>query len=458
MTYQYENRLAIPNVNSKISDSISGSTLLTNYTLEIENGDGKYDDVESLDWFNTVLTLKRTDKNNPILEDFKTILMGEISYPVVNEKSVKLVVNNVFRALTQRVCNTFNIIDYPNVFDNVKDKDIPIGYGDLLNVPVFRVDPSEYIAIDKDYITAVTTVYDKDGNSISFTFNPVDGQINAIDAVSADVTGRTNNRIGTIITTEIQEKALITYNSDNWDTTETNEFIANDSFINFYFDGGTVRDLVNKALKNDNAFMFTKNDGFLTLRQWGRTYKKHEIASWKTTKFPKKDYKDAQKYFNSSVSLSFQKDIKNNIYDNNRIIGDDTLFDKVKRSSYNVDLYTNGDLESLGLRLMQRFGELSEIIPFYSGQDTSEINLLDLIILDVNINGRQFSTKTEWIVREVNPGQDVLMLEARSGFEEPGVIDGVLSQPMFNMIDGILSQPMHEEIDGVLSQPLVVIE
>ncbi len=36
--YQYDCRLFVPAVNSKISDSISGSTKLTNYSLHIQNG------------------------------------------------------------------------------------------------------------------------------------------------------------------------------------------------------------------------------------------------------------------------------------------------------------------------------------------------------------------------------------------------------------------------------------
>ena len=160
----YPVKLAIPKTNNKISDAISGTTLLTQYNIEIENSDGKYDDVQELGWFNSPVVLKRTNKDNPTLEDFNTILKGEISYPVVSQNKVKLVIDNTFRALTQETTNTFNDTDYPNVFDNVKDRNVPIGYGDLLNVPLYRVDPSEYIALDPDYITAVTTVYNISGN------------------------------------------------------------------------------------------------------------------------------------------------------------------------------------------------------------------------------------------------------------------------------------------------------
>jgi len=446
--YNYPVRLNVPSVMNKISDSISGTTLLTQYRLSINNQDGKYDDVETLDWFNKPAVLKRSNKENPILEDFDIIMAGELSYPVVMEKSVTLVINNILRALTQESCRTFNITDYPNVFDNVKDKAIPIGYGTLKNVPVYRVDPSEYIALDESYITAVSAVYDTNGNSIAFNFNVTTKRIEAIDAVSADVTGRTNNKIGSIITTEVQEKALIDYNATNWDTIETNEFISNDSRINFYFAGGKVRDLIDSVLKNDNAFFFTKNNGKLTLRRWGRLYKRHTIGSDKIMRFPEKNYAEAQRYFNSSVKLVYEKDIKNNIYDNQILIGDDTLFSKPERKTYMVDLYDLGDLNSLGNRLIQRFGELSEIITLPVGVSTIDIDLLDQIILDININGRLFSKKRDWIVREVDPGQDVLVLEARSGFIEPQIISGVLSQPQET-----LSQPQETQ-----SRPIAVLE
>jgi hypothetical protein len=45
------------------------------------------------------------------------------------------------------------------------------------------------------------------------------------------------------------------------------------------------------------------------------------------------------------------------------------------------------------------------------GHDTSEINLLDTIELELHINGRVFSKYDTWIVKEIDPAQDVLILE-----------------------------------------------
>lgn len=452
----YPVRLAIPKVNNKISDSISGASSLTQYTLEIENSDGKYDDVKSLGWFNIPVVLKRSNIDNPLLSDFVTIMKGELSYPVVTQSTVNLVINNLFRTLTQQSCNTFKIADYPNLPDNVIDKSIPIGYGDLINVPLSEVDTNTYIALDPDYITAVSSVYDQDDNSIAFTFNAGNGQITAIEGATADVTGRANNKIGSIITTEIEEKGLITYDSTNWDTVETNNFILSDSLVNFYFDGGSVRDLVNKVLKSDNAFLFTKNDGRLTLRQWARTYSIHTVATWQFMKFPKKDYQDAQRYFNSSVLLQYDKNISSGLYDNQVLINNDSLFNSPVRKTYPVDLYEQSEIDNLAIRLYSRFSLLSEIISLYVGKPTEDINLLDTIILDLNINGRQFSDKTTWIVREIDPGQDIITIESTLSAEDLGIHDGVLSQPYSNLINGILSQPMYNGLDGVPSQPLAV--
>jgi hypothetical protein len=454
---KYDPRLRVPKTNNKISDSISGATKLTQYNITLENSDGKLDDVEALGWFNVPVVLKRSFADNPTLADFNMVLRGVISYPVAKEKTVTLIISDVYRSLTEQVTNTFNTTDYPNVFDNVKDRNIPIGFDPLKNAPLFRVDPSEYIALDKDYITAVATVYDRDGLSIAFTFNPVNGQINAIDAVTADVTGLTASSIGDIITKELEDKSGILYTADNWDLTEVDDYKLFSANVSFYFGGGTVRQLVDAVLKNDNAFLFTKNRGVLTIRQWGKKYKTHTIANWKFTKFPSKNYDDAVRYYNSSVVLHYNKDINTGDYINNlRTLGT-PQFNKIREAPYFVDITSLGLIQDLSDRLIKRFGILSEIIPVSSAQPAIDIDLLDLIELDVNINGRQFSSKAEWVVREVDPCQDTLMLEARSGFITPELIDGILSQPFYDGIDGVLSQPYFDGIDGVLSQPITQI-
>ena len=48
------------------------------------------------------------------------------------------------------------------------------------------------------------------------------------------------------------------------------------------------------------------------------------------------------------------------------------------------------------------------------GVDTFQVNLLDTILYDCKINGRQFSTYEAWTVKECDPGQDTMVLEGAS--------------------------------------------
>jgi hypothetical protein len=452
--------LKIPRLNNKISDSISGSVKQPQQNIIIENGDGKYDDVEALGWFNTPIVIKRSDKELATLADFQCIYRGIISYSNPDFKQVKIKTNNLYRSLTQQVTNTFNIDDYPDIPDGNLDNNIPIAYGpELKKVPLFEIDkndPTKYIAIDPVYLTGVADVYDSDGVPIFFSVSF--GIITATDAATALVSGVSGNTIGDIITSEITVKSPITFDSDNWDLTETNEYSISSGNLNFYFPGGTVRQLVDAVLKSDNAFLFTKNDGRLTIRQWGRVYKVHKLQAWKLMKNPGKDYVDAIRYYNSLALVRYQKNIESGKHELQQSSGISPQFDKEEKKDYPTDLYMTGQVIDLADRMIKRFGIVSEVIKISSGESAAEIDLLDIVELDVNINGRQFSNKIEWVVRESDPGQDVLSLEARSGFIDPEVISGNLSQPQTGNFSGVLSQPQTEDFSGVLSQTLTIIE
>jgi len=417
----YPVRMSIPNLKNKISDSISGSIKIPQQTIKIKNDDGKYDDVEDLGWFNIPIVIKRCDIVNPTLADFEIIFKGIIDYSDVSFSEVSIKTNPIYRALTEEVTKTFNIDDFPNIPDGNLDKNIPIAYGpNLKRVPLFEIDstdPTKYMAIDSAYLTGVAAVYDDDDKSISFSVSA--GVITATDAKTADISGATGNSIGDIITSEIALKSGIDYNDDNWDTLETNEYINNSGHLNIYFEGGTVRQFIDKCLKSDNAFVFTKNNGLLTIRQWGRIYKVHKLNAWKLAKVPDKKYADAKRYYNSLALVKYQKNISTGIYERQNSSGITPQFDQDKKVDYETDLYILGEVIDLADRMIKRFGIVSENMTIAAGEPAININLLDLIEIDVNINGRQFSNKKEWIVREVDPGQDVLTLEARSGFITP---------------------------------------
>lgn len=470
--YSYPVRFEkIPSINQKISDSISEAIILNQWNISVVNYDGLFDRIDEKKIFNAKTTLKRSNKMTPTLDDFSVIAYGLVDYPVISPTKLKLVVNTTYRALTEEVTKTFSTDDYPNIPESNEDQNIPIAYGpSLSNVPLFQIDSTDetqYLAIDPDYLLGVTAVYDSDGNSIAFTGPDSSGIITATDASTADITGASGNRIGQIIQNETVVKSGIVYNSENWELSESDIYIASSAKLNFYFSGGTVRELVDAVLKSDNAFFFTKNNGLLTIRQWALTYTIHEIDSWKITQFSGKDYKSAKKYLNTSVVMKYDKNQSDSTY-SNQIINATEEADIIStygvtqtRETYKTDLYENDSLLDLSTRLVNRFGFPSPQTKIGSAYSALNVNLLDTVKINVTINERSYTDELYWIVREVNPSQDTMMLEARSGFSEPDTTSGYFSQPISDEErSGVLSEVFTSGEDGRpgnFSQPLTVL-
>jgi hypothetical protein len=202
-----------------------------------------------------------------------------------------------------------------------------------------------------------------------------------------------------------------------WDRAETNAYIANSPRINIQFDGGTVRDAVKKVLSSDIVFLIQKNDGKFTLRKWGNTYRRHIVPNWNVTKFPVKDYAEAQSNYFSSCSIAYNNDFKNNAHNSIYLY---TLkerkamknYSKVVRRTFETYLTNETDCKLLAEQLSDRFTTLHETEKVSIGADTSSINLLDTVELEMKVNERAFSKNNIWIVKEIDPAQDTLSLEA----------------------------------------------
>jgi hypothetical protein len=396
---------------------VSGTTLATQFDFTLINNDGRFDDTDENNFINTPSRVRRADIESPELADFGVIRYGLVDNVSVSSDSFRIRVSDFFRTLTDPATRKFDADDYPSAPNGTIDKDIPIGWGELANVPLFEVDTGEYIALDPDYITAVSAVYDGDGASISFTFDSSTGVISATDAETADVTGKTGNDIGTIITTEIASKANIPYADGVWDTTETDSYIAIAPHVNLYYKGGDVKTLVERCLKNDSAFFITKNDGRLTLRRWAETYTTHEIPSWSIMAMPEKSNEEGKRYYISSAAIQYGLDVDEGTYtleyfDGSRRLEIAEVYRRQRQGTYETELYDSTEIADFATRLLDRFGTIAEIIEIDVGQSTAMVNLLDTVELDVTINGRTMSNRTTWIVRGVDPGQDSLTLES----------------------------------------------
>lgn len=426
-------RMEVPSVKNEINDIISGISTYNDFNILISNQDGKFDGFDILKYFNRPLQISKTSENDQSIEDFNRIRFGIVSNISVEFDALEIEAADEFYLMNNDFCNKFTLADYPNIASGDINKDIPVSWGPVSNVPLIEVnkdtaDPAtwiDYIAIDKDYLTDVDKIYDDDGTELTFTFSlvtgiirttSVDGDGEAIEAESADVVGKSSNLLGEVVIESLSDNENMPYVDGIWDVTETDKYLAICADVGFYFDGGITRDLVEGVLESDNAFLIQKNNGLFTLRQWGQEYETHYIPSEAVTQKPGKNFEDAFSYFCSSVKILFDKNFNDDNFLGTYI--DDTrefeIFEDTTRSflaSFETSLINENEITDLAERLLSRFGEPRETLDIGVGVDTFDINPLDTVKYEGMINDRDFSDYSRWIVKSVNPGQDQITME-----------------------------------------------
>ena len=436
----YPNYLQIPSITNKLSDPISGTALYSTFKFTLQNNDGQFDLSSDTNLFNTPVYIKKAIVDNPKQEDFTTVRYGLVSNIVADWTTLQITGEDLFRALDEDVCDTISTDDYPDAPDASIGKDIPVAFGSFSGVDLIEVGTDEYIVVDPDYLDTVSAVYDSDGTSL--TFSVTSGVISATDADTCDFTASPSNNIGDMITKEMEEKSSLTYADGIWDVVETDAYISLANTLNLFYDGGTVKDFVKTCLESDNAFLITKNDGRLTLRQWGQIYQTHTIRPELITKTPSKTFTD-RKYYGSTIKIYYDYNYETDEYDGTYI--DDSketyLKEKYRKSNtyeFETNLTTETEAIELAGRLLERFGARNEIFTIASGYDTSMVNLLDTVSLEIDINGRVMSDIKLWTVKEVNVTQDTMKLEQST-------------QTYYEFNDGLLSDPGDYDNDGLLS-------
>ena len=426
-------RMEIPSLNNAISDSISGINVYNSFNINIDNRDGFFDGVDILNYFNTPLQVSKTSTNAQSIDDFNQIRFGIVEDIKVDFKKIQITAVDQFYMMNKEYCRLFTVDEFPNISDSNLNEKIPVGWGTLYGIEPFEVDKDtadpatwiDYIALDKSHITSVQGVYDKDGNSLTHSFNSTTGVIRVtsvdsggevIEAEYMNVTGKTDNSIGEIIIEALAQNENIQYIEGIWDLTETNDYLSYCKNVGFYFEGGTTKELIEQILKNDIAFLIQKNNKLLTIRQWGQIYDEHYFESWLTTQAPKKNFADATKYYCSSARVKYCKNWVNDDFDCSYLNQDSEidLFSRWRKSylaEFETDLLTEDDAEDLSDRILQRFGDVRPTLEVGLGVDTFEVNLLDTVIYEPCVNERCFSTWSKWIVKECDPGQDIIKME-----------------------------------------------
>jgi hypothetical protein len=159
------------------------------------------------------------------------------------------------------------------------------------------------------------------------------------------------------------------------------------------------------------AFLIQKNDGRFTIRRWGAEYDTHIIPSWQITQSPRRNYNSAQQNYFSSCVVKYLTG--NVIFNGNEIDALEKYSNKNIRKTFETDLFSIYDAQALAEDLSNRFTLMKEEYSVSVGYDTSAINLLDTVELEIKINDRTMSANTMWIVKEVDPAQDTLVLEEK---------------------------------------------
>lgn len=448
-------RLAIPDFNVKLSDAISGIILHQTFNFSLVNNDGYFDNYGMEKLFNVEVNLKKAIKEKPDYSDFTEIRSGLIESVRTTFESVGFTVTDRLRSFEEPVCDVIRQEDFPfTVDDEAIGKEKPVIYGEVVTGGIRLNETDYYIA---ENVEEIDKVKDKNGDDLEenrhytistdalgkknysiITMIPHEGNIRELGSLKAtgnirqiDGISTTRNTIGAVIIDLLHWKSKYEYNDTNFDFRETRVYRERSAPINIKFTGGTVRKAIEACLKSDMAYLIQKNDDRLSIRQYAGTYGGDDnrgipIPAWAITQKPTKDYELAQKMWFSSCLVRYDYDYLENRHErsflNNAYEDFATVIYKKKqlRMVFETNLPQRPQdttqtyhARRLSALLSARFTTLRETIRLGVGIDTSEMNLLDIIIFEegINVNGRVFSTHREWIIREINPAQDKLVLE-----------------------------------------------
>ena len=432
-----EVRLEIPNFTVRLSDNIAGMTLNQGFSIALKNSDGFFDDEYALNLFNTPLYLRKTATENPEYGDFRLIRNGLVENKNTTFDGIQISVADRFRALGEPVYNVIRQADFPGITvqDNALNRPIPIVFGTSRINPVKLTDNrpdgnTPGVAVNH-YMTAenttgVLSVHDRNGASISFSFNPgtkvitvpniiENGNEARIEAAEAIVTGNTENRIGQVIRWLLENRAGIVFNETNFNVSEYNAYADNSFPINIAITRGNIRRAIDDVLKSDMAFLIQQTDGRFTLRSYaGRnTYALHDIDSWVVTKRPDKDYGRAQDSWFNSCIIEWVSDGGETISElyTMRAVEAERRYRRRVQKTFETNLTAAADARILAGILSDRYTSMRQVVKLSVGINTAGFELLDRVRVDLDINGRKFSRSADFIITAINHSQDILTLE-----------------------------------------------
>jgi len=415
-------RFDAPNFNIKLSDNIAGITLNQEFSVIMYNDDGYFDD--EIDWnlFNTPIYIRKSIVPNPKYYNFKLINTGIISNLSISFDRIQINASDKLRAMNMPVCelitNGNEKLQYIDISDKSYGKNIPIIYGkkNIKLQELNELEDDRALFVGVEYINQISNIKDKDENIISNSDVYIENNI-IISAPSivetADINGYLNNKIGEIIIDLIFKKAEIPFNSTFWNIEEVNRYISSCARINTIISGGDVRKTIQDILKNDLAYFIQQSDGRFTIRKYGWHYKTHHIKPEMITKRPEKNWDNSHNNFFTSCIINYIDDnLINQLFlynENEREL--ENKYRKTVQKTFDTELRTVTDAKNLAVLLSKRFSAMPQTLKVSVGVDTSQFELLDTVELNAEINNRKFNNTSTYFIKEINPAQDVLVLE-----------------------------------------------
>ncbi|MCL2765604.1 MAG: hypothetical protein FWD40_10050 [Treponema sp.] len=423
-------RLEIPNFNVKLSENISGMVLNQGFSISLLNNDGFFDDEDTWNLFNTPLYLKKAVNENPSYEDFKTIRYGLIENSQTDFDSFKIDIADRLKSMDEPACNLISRSNFPvniEINDDAINKNISIVYG-TKKVSLQKLNDSMYLAAE--HVSQVSGVFDADDEELIYTFDTDTGIITILpvfeeddkekenpiipEARTALITGYTDNNMCDVIIDIITRKTDIRFNEVHWNIDEINRYRNISPVINIIIDQGSIKNAVQDILKNDVAFFIQQSDGKFTIRKYGEIYREHNIQAWTITKRPEKTWSSAQQNYFSSCVINYgslDKDTFKTLLYQERASEAEKKYRRRVTKTFDTDLVNEDDAKALAELLAKRFLIMRQSIKLSVGIDTSGYELMDIINLHIEINDRKFSRASRFIIKEINPAQDILTLE-----------------------------------------------
>jgi hypothetical protein len=356
-SFLYENRIRQIGLIKKSKDAnFFGILFFNSATVSIVNVDGEYDRfaIDNDVYGGEARVLLGFDGLD--YTDFRKIFTGLMENPQVTEDELKIKFQDQRKRLLRSIpFDVFDATTYPNInVDNV-GKPIPLGYGDMRNVPVICTNeeeagpPADYsfklfdVSEHSNGIEAITTVY-VDGVSkatsgtdlTNATFTIANANYTAGQEVTADVSGFVNDDSNLIenahdIIVDIMDLYAglpfinDIYNQSHWDRSKSPNI---NLFIN---DKEKIIDIIKNIVENAIlGTFFVEDDGRYALRIFDENAASLDsLDRWELIETPKVKYDNSE--ILTSTVIGYNKDWNEGSY---RLLEDKsqetTIFDKFR--------------------------------------------------------------------------------------------------------------------------------